>query len=825
MHKELVKMINIGDLSAKQFFTMSPYSGISNKYYAKVSKFTNFFEDMYLISNKTYERLAKIAYMTGNNPTNCLIVTGYSGSGKTNFLRYCEAILNGRAQIKSYKESLGETKNLFRGILSTDGVNEDDPSFFDEIEKETKRVNEIKKIEKAYADSLNKIQETLSHNYFEKSTDYVGENISFYLNETLKGKTVFFDFDTGKKERKVPLELKLTRLIESHLEHARPSVIESMCDFYRRNQDNFTLAFENRCAYLFEKVILFIDAHKFADFSEYKYTLLDVLKDLDIDQLLCIETLLGIAEALDNSSKDNVFYFLDNIDMLSGDSNDVLIQTIEKFWDFTSEIQSLMNCLCDENSELNQPWIEAYNRFRFIFSMRETTAMHIGDHLRTRIKEYAIHFDISTDINKSFVIKKRYDHIKVHIDNNEITNKSFLYALQNIERFTEDKYFKWNFFSLFNDDYRKVINLLCRICVNNYSPLKEAIPLLQTKIPYIKFGGRGIVIKTLCDFFKGCNYFNYLKVPMPGKGKGGAYNITLSRIILTVLSYLQNNFGFEQEDDSSFFILREQSVTIKELYENVKIFCRSDNDFLLCIEKMFAGRNWEFWDHLVTFDNVLEYSRETIKKGLTDDSGEHDVYIRCTEAGIRYLNAFCVHFEFFSSRYAEKNTGLFSCSSYSLVGKTYGFCKQLDQVYTAVSDCCKELKKINNIILEEYNYSEYESILDSPFVVNNQFHEERLIHSHISYIDAYRLYLIRGPLQADTANINRTLIRYVKKYLELLKYEGEHFYSTNSENLYTELYECIKLIESKNYNDTAISISRNYYYDHIKECNYHVTPL
>ena len=88
-------------------------------------------------------------------------------------------------------------------------------------------------------------------------------------------------------------------------------------------------------------------------------------------------------------------------------------------------------------------------------------------------------------------------------------------------------------------------------------------------------------------------------------------------------------------------------MSIRQLYDNLRIFC-DEELFLTCIEKMFSSRNWSYWNHLVTFDNILEYSKEALRKSLNDETGDSEVYIRCTTAGKRYLSTFSVHFEFFS---------------------------------------------------------------------------------------------------------------------------------------------------------------------------------
>ena len=818
MHKELINMINSNNITVRKFFTMNPFSSLTNKQYKKFSNEINFFDDMNVISTKTIERLATLAKVSIDDSFNTLIVTGYSGSGKTNFLRFCEAIITGKTIIKDYEEIRKEIEELYELQDNSLGKasGENLPDFFSENNVEHD-INELVKLRFSFKNSLSKIKTILYTDYFEKNTNEIEKVISKDLNHILKGESIYFDFDAGKRDDIEPLEIKLTRHIEGHLKQINYEKVKKLGEFYRVNEAEFSNAFENRSQYLFSDALKFICENKNDNFDEYKVLLSQKLQDLEIDQLLCIEVLLKILELLDSDFEGYIYYFLDNIDMVSGQTNDVLRKTIAKFWDFTSEMQSLMDELREKNSPQNRKWIELGDQFKYIFAMRETTAMHISDHLRGRIDAYSKHFDISHDINKSFIFKKRYNILKQHIDKREIYNVSFIKIVNCIEYITEDKYYKWNLFSLFNNDYRKTINCLCQICSKEESPMYQSTSFLKSHQAYYKFGGRGIIIRTICDSFKNWGYFSNLKITTREKRyKDSEYNITLMRKILTVLFNMQNKISTNEE--IPFFVDREQSVSIKQLYDKVELFCKNKDNFLKCIEKMFSCRTWNYWNHLITFDNILEYSEVELLKALNDTSGNYNIYIRCTNAGEKYLNTICVHYEFFSCRFASSDMSLFDSKSYSFKNGKYLFQNQVQQVLQKVKDCCNELKLVNSKLLEYLELEDYADIIDEQiYVKDKKFHEERIIHNHISYLDAFRLYLINGPLKEKVCDINKIIIGYIKEYLELLKYEENLFYSENSERLYKELTGCIKAITTNDYIDTEIVISRDYFKKHLNK--------
>lgn len=825
MCEELIGMINNNNLSVRNFFTMAPYIATVDTQYRNVADQINYFDDFNVVTDRTFLHLSKLAKIAIDDSTKLLVLTGYQGTGKTNFLRFCEALITKRTTLKSYQQVQDEIEHLYSFTSANEtGISNESPDIFDENQMSYIQ-NEITTLRHSFKTSLIKIQDELSSVWYGWNLDDVQKELANYLNSHLIGYVLYFDFDADKRDNHAPLELKLTRRIEEHINQLDTASINHFYEFYKRNQTEITRAFENRFDYYVEQAIKLIYKYRRRKFETYKSKFLEIAQKLDVDQLLCIEVFLEITEVLNKElyPDECIYYILDNIDLISGPDNSTLIKTIGDFWNFVIEMQSLIHALEDKEMDYddNLPWIKAYSRFKYIFSMRETTSMHIGDHLRTRIKSYAEHIDISMDVNKSFIIKKRYDLLKKYIDSERIINPAFIRTAQYIEQVTEDKFFKWSFSSLFNNDYRTILDCMCELCELRNSPISTSFELLQKEERYMKFGGRGIIIKALCDAYKGWSYFDTLKVPTLGhKNSNYTFNITLVRMILTVLSNMEKEKS--QADisaDTPFFVIRENSVSIRQLYEKVSFFCGNgdkerETNFLECIEAMFSARTWNYWSHLITFDNAPRYFRDDFLAALKNIGGEKDIYVRCTKAGEQYLNILCIHYEFFSCRYADPSRGLFSKHSISKFKKQYNFEKQIKVVYENVKKCCNELKRMESALLDSLGYEEHSRLLNSEYVRDNKFHEERIIHSHISYLDAYRLYLINGPLQGDIININKILVGYIERYLNLLIYDRDQnvFYSDNSELLFNELTACINyIVKAENYKDTTTRIARDYY--------------
>lgn len=254
------------------------------------------------------------------------------------------------------------------------------------------------------------------------------------------------------------------------------------------------------------------------------------------------------------------------------------------------------------------------------------------------------------------------------------------------------------------------------------------------------------------------------------------------------------------------------------------------DEFVMLIDGMYSLRNKRFWNHLVTFDNILAYSPDVIKSYIGLDktqTEETDIYIRATSAGQMFASTISVHFEYFASRYAStcRNTSLFMFNELD-DRKQWGSMKKLiSDVYEAVEKCNTTLELYNRNIMEKKDVEKYEDVLDSPYYYKQKFHEERIIHGHISYLEAYRSWLFKLNMAEERlVEANTFLLDVIQKYLNLLKYDRNNgckkyrgiFITTNSKNLYNELSVCIEEIKNTPVLRNGIAITRDYYRTHFK---------
>lgn len=134
--------------------------------------------------------------------------------------------------------------------------------------------------------------------------------------------------------------------------------------------------------------------------------------------------------------------------------------------------------------------------------------------------------------------------------------------------------------------------------------------------------------------------------------------------------------------------------------------------------------------------------------------------------------------------------------------------------------CCNRLQKYNREVIKIQEENGGVPLLESDYVFRSKednvgrLHEERIIHWHIRYIDNYRIHIIKDIYPDKIVDMNKRIISYIGKYVQLLK---NPLFSDISNVLYKELSACIKYIVDQNYNDSTTQISRKSYKQLVEE--------
>lgn len=422
-------------------------------------------------------------------------------------------------------------------------------------------------------------------------------------------------------------------------------------------------------------------------------------------------------------------------------------------------------------------------QFVYILVMREITKASIStphslEVTRVSSKEY----DVTELFPKKDISHKRTKYLLELINFIESGNiqveewfQDILPELKeqarDVQIVVSDSYIQKTIYPLFNNDYRIATMTLIKMCIENKSLLNEYIELYNCRIQRAKYGGRGIIYRLILDRFKERNYFK--KIGLVDFKDRSNKKVSLNRLILT---YLNNTTDVKATGDS-------KAISLKEIFKSFKNF--KTKDVVECIWEMYNLITTEEWNPLIMFASSSDVSKDGLflerkrYKEFLDEDEIEDIegkysFFRITCAGRVYLTNICTHFEFFACRiFGKKRPPLFSKKVFATRNGEPVFKTIIDAVYEEVKLCCESLvefesadgicSKIDNDLNYKNEHGSY------------QYHGERIIFSHISYIDIYRCYLLaEQPKEMyetgmELEDISRFLIGTCKRYLDLFE--------------------------------------------------------
>ncbi len=277
------------------------------------------------------------------------------------------------------------------------------------------------------------------------------------------------------------------------------------------------------------------------------------------------------------------------------------------------------------------------------------------------------------------------------------------------------------------------------------------------------YGGSAIILSSVCKVFHSHHIWDEFLDLTPLNPDPPSYKkVSFSRIILT---YIYN---------------RNVSVSLEELFN---FFCRNDlfsyNKLCHILANMLARNKDGVWRRPIYYSKELIFSENAgdIEKVLIDECKRikdekkalHKYEFLLCDSGKAYVERLMQEFEFFSNRLSNKNKPLYLCKDFSMLKNI------VDKVYQAVLGCCKnmELFRQKYIELNKITEEQYLSLPIHPttnITHSPQLHTERIIFSHIAYLNNVRLYYLDSAIILDLdkrKEYNEMFVDYIGSYLEL----------------------------------------------------------
>ncbi len=142
----------------------------------------------------------------------------------------------------------------------------------------------------------------------------------------------------------------------------------------------------------------------------------------------------------------------------------------------------------------------------------------------------------------------------------------------------------------------------------------------------------------------------------------------------------------------------------------------------------------------------------------------------------------------------------------------YAFQETISLVLEIVSKCCEKMSNYYTNVMEK-RFNGIEEYLQSPYVYGdaNVLHGERIIHTHIRYIDTFRLFILHEIEDADTKeDVNKILVEFIEEYIKTGEKYPALLTSMSTVRLFPDFKDKIKIIRDSDFKDfeTRIDVKK-----------------
>lgn len=481
---------------------------------------------------------------------------------------------------------------------------------------------------------------------------------------------------------------------------------------------------------------------------------------LDVNQLMVVIVLWDIAYSLAFGIEDPCCIVFENLDTIYNAS--ALPDFTKQILYFRSNIDSILSDLQYEGKSLSR----LLNRYTLIFVMRETTKCEFADHFVGKVDMYIPSESMSFLYELKDIVKQRNSYIhkletEMHKRGEDISGLQRLKKqLDLLEEVLSDSYIASKMFGLFNHNLRAGADILSEVIYQKPSTLIDSLNVrhMNTSDNWNLYGSRCVLFRQIFNKFNEERYFDLIKdseYHIDVKNQASAVN--LCRYILL---FLNNRQGYDKTNEQK----EGNMVPLNNLFSALLTVCNDRDLIVKAIWSMYEMRKKLFWGHLITFDGMLTLNEDVLNQQLNwVISGEEKdkVFgkVRITTAGFAYLETLLPHFEYFAARRfgftVITGKSLFACSLSELLcaspdkSKTvlayalYKVREEFEQCYRKLAKFYRsELQPKDDYSLRNFpdsNFAWRKISPDSGYVVK-MFHGERVIHSHIGYLDSLRFY-------------------------------------------------------------------------------------
>lgn len=507
------------------------------------------------------------------------------------------------------------------------------------------------------------------------------------------------------------------------------------------------------------------------DEENFRIVLHEQIRDFRCEQILALDYVYRIARYIILKDSRILYVCYDNMDS---------IENFEELSIFDNTLISMRhNIDCYINKTLENFEQISIPRFVILATYRKITAARVE--LATHSER---HEDFSEDnrfvqyldachlYNYQTLIHKRKEYFVEFFRNERVDKMRIFSKLDMSVRLSDVTFVQKRYAGLWNNNYRTCSDILYEILQDHESEIEECLYVLDKKSDgySIKqsayFGASSIFLRIVCEIFqeKGLwdeNHLNLIPLKEAGNDAPISKLTSLSRLILTYISNVKDEKG------------QPKPVSAKDLFKEFEGLY-PPKEICVCLANMLTRDKTGTWRRPIYYhryainddQQIIEHLNEQcIAFENGDMTCKYTEFLLC-ECGYAYINRMVSEFEFFSVRKNNKK-------SLYLTKDLQEMKEMIKKVYNAVECCCKNMVVFREHYMKEKNMNnikDYIKLHIHPKTNkdNPQMHTERIIFSHIAYLNDCRLYLIKQRrIYKEKEEINELFIDFIIKYLGL----------------------------------------------------------
>jgi len=407
--------------------------------------------------------------------------------------------------------------------------------------------------------------------------------------------------------------------------------------------------------------------------------------------------------------------------------------------------------------------------YRFFFCLRDGNAAEFNCHRRAVLDTVTLPFEFripfhsntfSTIIDKRFTL---YDRLR----SQGLPVAGDVEALKILmKKFATDTKSRLTIVPLFDFDYRKVTYALFETAVNSKQEW-SCPPSIESEDRDELYGARGALLYWVIRFALRRDFLQqseHLNDYIPSR----AANCSRARMLLTYI--LNNSNVVDGEELLANAKYRPDPVRIQKILADSAISKLYGRDLVTKVLSVIFAFHQHNWANLITINGGQIGEEER-------NYDEAEVIIN--PSGFVYLWRLITHFEHYSNL-ADNKKPLFWSPVTAKSEFGFSFDEPIRKTREQVGLFIDSMAAFYRDVLQPKLKWDAETYRKSDFAFKHPklkieerglFHATRIITTHVGYLDAYRMFLLKKHKDTDPAlavRVNKSLVQHLSEYVKLL---------------------------------------------------------